>query len=160
MSIPTQEQIDTICRDLSKPMFPNGDLAALRRLSACDTDSLVLWRCLTMWKIEPPADDEIQAWTDAIALLASGHAVHSKATHLGAALHAANVSEGRLQRLLRAEGDAYADHARAMLHLMVTKGKSGDLTHLIQLRFNLDDAQRERVRRHIASNFYRAETQE
>lgn len=160
MSAPTSDDVDRICRHLGGEAFPPGDLAALRRLRAPHTDALVLWRYLTQWGINPQDDDEVRAWTEAIALLAGAHEVHSKAPHIGSTMQAADVSETRLLRLLRSEGEAYADHARSVLHLISSKGKTGDLSPLVQLRFRLDDAHRESIRRHIASNFYRSEPKE
>lgn len=154
------ETIDRICRDMTGDGFPPGDLASLRRLRADALDPLTLWRNLVRWGVDPRGDAEVAGWADTLALLASAPEVHQRGRHLGQALAEAGVSEARLLRLLRAEGDAFAAQARSVLHLLASSGESADLSFLAELRFALSPQRREHICRNIASNYYRHKPKE
>lgn len=148
------------CRENLTP----GDLAALRRLRPEDPGGAALWR-LVANRLEPaqalpeggPARLELERrWAVILRALAELALLHSPRRPLGTALAAAGVAEGRLLRLLRAQGGALFDAVRTTAHQLATAAEPVDLTLLAHLVLSAGRADEEEVRRRIARDYFRS----
>lgn len=139
----------------------NGEQAALARL---DPESPrphqvgALARALVIAGISPD-DWQAETW-QRWALIAHGMALagHDGASRLGAQFARADVSEGRVTRLLTARGDAFRQQVPRVLRLMASRGIAPnwlDFGALI-LASDRDEANAESLRLRIAGAYYAA----
>lgn len=154
------------------PKIPPGDQAALRRLQPGEGGGPAFWK-IAVHYLEPsgwlPAagasyrDDVEQRWAAILAAVARLKDQHPRDRErrrkpsLGAALHQAGVSEGRVLRLLRARDEALLTVVRTVSHQLASEGVPVDLTDLAELVLS-DGAPSDwenAVRRRIAMDFYR-----
>lgn len=139
----------------------NGEQAALARLDpeAPRPHQIgALARALVLAGISPD-DWQAENWLR-WALIAHGMALagHDAASLLGAQLARANVSEGRVTRLLTSRGDAFRQLVPRVLRLMASRGVAPnwrDLGALI-LTTDRDEAHAEMLRLRIAGAYYAA----
>lgn len=140
----------------------NGEQAALARL---DPDAPrpnqigALARTLLLAGISPD-DWQPETWRR-WALIAHGMALagHDAASRLGAQLARADVSEGRVTRLLTARSEAFRQQVPRMLRLMASRGVAPnwlDFGALI-LATDRDEAHAETLRLRIAGGYYAAQ---
>jgi CRISPR system Cascade subunit CasB len=137
----------------------NGEQAALARLNpeAPRTHQIgALARALMLAGIAPDdwPPETWQRW----ALIAHGMALagHDASAQLGAQLARADVSEGRITRLLTARGDAFRQQVPRVLRLMTSRGVAPnwhDFGRLI-LTTDVDETQAEALRLRIAGSYY------
>jgi CRISPR system Cascade subunit CasB len=158
----------TLVREISKGLDP-GELAELRRWSPDQLPSSpTFWRML-LWHIEPAghiapdgqggAKAERQ-WAALLSAMAQLKDLYVRGRSLGDAMVAANVSEARLGKLLRAEDDALFDALRAVVQQLASAREPVDwldLTFLVLSDSWPDDA-RQKVRIRIARRYYTAQS--
>ena len=151
-----------IAVDFATALSP-GDVADLRRL-----DPVKGTRCPAFWKIaverlEPAGfdfdDPEArwdERWAAVLQVMALLHGLPGRPHRLGAALAAAGVSEARVMRLLRSQGPALYDGLRMTARQLASAAVPvywADLAEFVLA--DAFDADRERVRRNVARDFYR-----
>lgn len=132
-----------------------GDVAELRRLRPESAPGFAFWRILVAADLTPP-DAQLGDFIAAVCLMAMAHGRHAPGSRLGRALADAGVDERRVLMLLRAEGPALFDQARSIAHLLDTKTVVFDHAELAQLILAREADTAERIRRRIASDFFRA----
>ncbi len=140
-----------------------GPRAELRRLDPRGALAQpALHRLLALYVPDLPVgnDEVMRAWglvVHALALAAPDNL--TGAEPLGRALHAADWKEGRLVNLLDADLEALADHLPRVVRFLVAKGQRLRARDVADLVFSRLDAENraDRVRRQIASDYYRAE---
>ena len=137
--------------------FPNGDRAALRRMSPDQPPPLGFYR-FAAHHLPEGWDRDADAIKDWMTIVA-GIAVMSPDAHqprrgLGAALAEAGYAESRLERLLASEGDTrrlLLLRAARYLSAKSARGNWVDGAHLVLVR---SSDRREAVHRKIATDFY------
>ncbi len=140
-----------------------GDLAELRRLVPDDPGGPAFWRIVVT--ILEPADalptngpsreQALRRWAAILRALATLAPFHDPRVPLGRALAEANVSEHRLNRLLRSSGETLFDHLRAVTHQLASKATAANLTDLAHLVLSDGRSDSERIRQEIANDYYR-----
>lgn len=176
---PFHERLRDVVNSLARRLDPNldaysggfgtGDTAELRRL---DAEKGVASTCAPFWRIvvqnlEPSGlvdqhdgDAKLVPWIAILRSLAQMAGLHRPGRALGQALAAANVSEMRLERLLRARDKELYDQLRVTLHALASHGETVDGVEIA--RFVLSDTwgevERERARRQVARAYYRTES--
>jgi CRISPR system Cascade subunit CasB len=137
-----------------------GDRASLRRLRPEQLHEPAFWKLTTTTlnahlPTTPAARDAAeQRWAMILPVLAD--AIHVPGRRLGTALAEAGVSEGRLIRLLRAQGEALEGVVRAVAHQLASAGAPFDHADLawLVLTEGRDDA--EKARHQVARDYYYA----
>lgn len=155
--------------DVYRGGFSTGEVAELRRL---DADKGVDSTCAPFWRIvvnelepaglirEKDGAEDLGSWIAIIKSLAQMAGLHRPGRPFGTALAAADVSEMRLNRLLRARGEALYDQLRVTLHALASHGEGADgldIAYFVLSDAGPDEDFRERVRRRVARFYYRAE---
>jgi len=136
-----------------------GDVAELRRMQVDDPPAAFWKICARLLESqlpprEPARSDVEKRWGTVLSTLARCKGAHAP-IGLGHALASAEVSEARVQTLLRADGDQLADQLRGIAHLADSKGVPLDFADIASLvLYPPDSARGERVRRAIARRFY------
>ena len=109
-----------------------GVAAALRRYRPGDAPSFAFWsthaemiETLYKWRVE--------RWPLVLAVMAELKGLHQPFGNLGATLAHEGYSELRLDRLLRAEGDALAHALRGTAHFLASRGAQVDQAQLARL---------------------------
>lgn len=137
-----------------------GDRASLRKLQPGRVQAPAFWRLSTAVLAEQlaGAPDARSAAEDrwAVILPVMESALHAPGRRLGAAFAAADVSEMRVTRLLRARGDVVADAVRAVGHQLIAAGQPFDHADLAWLVLSEGRADEEGCRRQIARDYYGA----
>jgi CRISPR system Cascade subunit CasB len=95
-------------------------------------------------------------WAAIIIGLAHLGALHHPDHRLGFALAAAQFSELRFARLLRADADRLADELPMLARFLAAKGESADWTAAAWLILSAGCPNEEAVRRHLARDYYGA----
>lgn len=141
-----------------------GDLAALRRARPGDLGGPAFWK-LAVDHLEPagllPApsapwrDDAERRWVVIVAGMAEMAGQHARGRRLGRVLAEVGVSEARVLRLLRAEGEALLQTVRPIVHQLATAGARLDWTDLADLVTSDGRPWQTEVRRRIALDYYR-----
>lgn len=140
-----------------------GQLAALRRADSAPNLALMALLVRTVdqpgrWPL--PSEDGARAaaesvWSTVISGLVRTRGLRD-ATPSGAALAAADLSELRLNRLLRAQGATLRGEVRAASQLLASKAVGSDWTDLAQLLLYPDGDDAERHRLKLARDYFRA----
>ena len=141
--------------------YSPGDVAALRRLGKGGWGVPIFWRIVTR-TLEPLGliasgerrEHDEQRWAVVLAALDGQHV---RGVRLGRALAEAGVSELRVERLLRAQDDALLALVRPLAHQLASKGTKFDQVGLVELVLSDGAPDKDRVRRAIGRDFYRAE---
>ena len=89
-----------------------------------------------------------------IQAVAVAYRVHVPKVRIGRSMQLADVSERRLIRLLRAEGDGLLSEARRVARQLQSRGQGVDLADFAILILSDDATDREKVRRGIASDYF------
>jgi CRISPR type I-E-associated protein CasB/Cse2 len=141
-----------------------GDVAQLRRLDPRAPGGSAFWRALTLY-VEPHSplqSDEARrlgeesAWAAVMRGMAHMSGLHTHGRRLGNALALADLSELRLNRLLRAEGAVAFDELAGVSTLLAARAIPVDWAELAELVLIRSDDGAERLRRRIARDFYRS----
>lgn len=131
-----------------------GDRAELRRLNRDQSPGITFWKTLARCDIDITHDKQQKQWMvilRACALLADNHSPYSS---LGRALSEAGLSELRLSRLLRAEGDSLLDEIATVTNFLNAKDVPVDLTDIAYLVIYSQESHHETLRRNIARGYY------
>lgn len=136
-----------------------GDVAALRRMDPRRPDAaffkiegLVLDGHLP-GAAEARADLETR-WAAIVAGLAQLRSLHAPGHRLGDVLADVQYSELRFARLVRADADRLIDELPALARFFSAKGARVDWTGAAQLMLSAGGPSEERVRRHLARDYY------
>lgn len=156
------EAFRRIAWELAEPWFGTGPLAALRRLDPTGTlAEPALQRLLARLPETWLRDGGERAWALLIHLLAlAAPRLHRGGVPLGAALHAARYSEGRLTRLLEARAAELPVLLPRLVRFLVAKGQAFDpdgLRRLVLAEARGDAEAAEAVRTAMARSYYRAD---
>jgi len=140
--------------------FSNGDLAELRRLSPEDAGSPAMWKVLSEVHDRdlsgPELEHALPAWACALQAVAQlAGAGGPRGRKLGPALAAAEFSELRLLRLLRADPPNLYREIRTAAQFLAQKGVDVNPLELGKLALEAHRDGMERLRRSIAHGYYR-----
>lgn len=116
--------------DSPRSGFTNGDRAALRRLSPVSPDArhlTALARALATVNPRPADAEAVLCWSIIINALAVGRARSHTGRPLGRVLHAAGVTEARLEALLAADPATLADLAPRIARRLDQSGEAGSV---------------------------------
>lgn len=139
----------------------HGDIATLRRMDPrrpaaafFKIEGLVLDEHL-------PGDGSVRAdletrWAAIIVGLAHLGELHRHDARLGFALVAAQLSELRFARIVRADTDRLVDDLPLLARFLAAKGVAADWTAAAKLILSADRSDEESVRRHLARDYYGA----
>ncbi len=142
--------------------WTKGDIAQFRRLDVKRRQVLdaAFWR-LSATVLEPEtlldegsSEERVSQWMAIIQALAVAYRTHVPKLRIGRAMQQADVSERRLMRLLRAEGDGLLSEARRVARQLQGRGQGVDLADLAILILSDEDPDREKVRRGIATDYF------
>lgn len=137
-----------------------GDRASLRKLRPGHVQTPAFWRLSTSVLADSlPEKAELRSAAEdrwAVILPVMESALHAPGRRLGSALAAANVSEMRVTRLLRARAEGVADAVRAVGHQLIAAGAPFDHADLAWLVLSEGRADDESCRRQIARDYYGA----
>jgi CRISPR type I-E-associated protein CasB/Cse2 len=151
--------VEQIAADLAQASA--GELAELRRLTPNDYGGSTFWRILItrldpeLPRGEPERSRALGQWAIILRALAELGALHHPRQSLGTAMAEAGISELRLNRLLRAGGEALFDEVRRITHQLVSAGVAVDTTDVARLVLSEGRSDALRVRQHIANDYYR-----
>lgn len=161
-----REVVRTIGWELGHPetgAIPSGDVAALRRARPGEIGGPAFWK-IAVRHLEPanllPAasapwrDAAERRWTAILQGMAEMAKLHGGGLRVGRALAERSVSEHRLLRLLRAEGEGLLDQVRTISHLLANRGARIDWTDLAELVYYDGRPPQHSVRRRIALDYY------
>jgi CRISPR system Cascade subunit CasB len=138
-----------------------GDVATLRRMDPRRPDA-------AFFKIEGlllgehlPGEADARAdletrWAAIVVGLAHMDELHRLDQRLGYALVTARFSELRFARLLRADVERLIDDLPMLARFLTAKGVPADWTPAAQLVLSAGCADEERIRRHLARDYYGA----
>jgi CRISPR type I-E-associated protein CasB/Cse2 len=165
----TQETTETtlaaivgrIAYDLEQRLGP-GDVAELRRMHPDSPVCPAFWRILIehldaqLPAAEAARTEAITRWSAAIQAMAELRGLNRPGARLGSAAAAADVSELRVIRLLRASGVALLDGLRTLAHQLATAAVAVDCADLARLVLSDGRADEQAVRERIAYDYYGA----
>ena len=142
-------------------MWTKGDIAQFRRLDVKrrQIHDAAFWR-LAATLLDPELLDEGSSeqrgsqWMAIVQAVAVAYRVHVPKVRIGRSMQLADVSERRLMRLLRAEGDGLLSEARRVARQLQSQGQGVDLADFATLILSDDATDREKVRRGIASDYF------
>ncbi|HVB81363.1 MAG TPA: hypothetical protein VNE82_15630 [Candidatus Binataceae bacterium] len=140
-----------------------GARAELRRLRPGDPGGPAFWR-VVVTRLEPdylpgagPArDDALRRWAVILRAMAELEGLHKPLRRLGAALARTEVSELRMNQLLRTSGDPLFNEVRAVTHQLATARATAavDLTGIARLVLSDGQPSGQAVRQTIANDYY------
>lgn len=140
-----------------------GDLAALRRVKSGDPTCLAFWK-IAAAELEPslpPAglrrEEAETRWRGILSAMAELEGLHEPQRSLGRALAEERYAKLRLERLLRAHGEALGDSVRTMAHFLGSKAAGFNQADLARLVLSDGRRDEDRARRKIARDYYRAQ---
>jgi CRISPR system Cascade subunit CasB len=156
--------VEAVASAIASGRLGPGELAELRRLSPEDPAPPAFWHALI--RLVEPKDqgpggtDRRQAWERQWAVILAGMATlgHIRDTSFGQALAEAGYAEPRLRRLLRARGTRLWDEVRLGVRFLAAKGAAirwQDCAELVLADPEAHPSWAERVRRHIARDYFR-----
>jgi CRISPR type I-E-associated protein CasB/Cse2 len=151
---PIHEQAIALARVVHHTDRP-GEIAELRKLRPDAVPGFAFWRVLVTADLTPP-DIALPSFISTVCLMAMAHGRHAPGRQLGRALAEAAVDEKRVLALLRASGPALFDQARSVTHVLDTHAIAFDHAELAQLLLAHNPEQSERIRRRVASEYFRA----
>ncbi len=138
-----------------------GELAELRRLTPDDYGGSAFWRVVItrldpeLLSDEPARASALRQWAIILRALAELGDLHDPRHRLGSSMAEAQVSELRLNRLLRASGEALFDEVRRITRQLVSRGAAVDATDLARLILSDGRSDELSVRQRIANDYYR-----
>ena len=135
-----------------------GELAALRRMNPKTpaTASVALYTLLERAGVDVrSASPELPRWALVTHCLALVRGAHRPRAPLGAALHAAGVSESRLKQLLEADSDVLFDLLPRLARRFAAQGLATDWSALVELALtaDFDENRADAARLRIARSF-------
>jgi CRISPR type I-E-associated protein CasB/Cse2 len=153
--------VHTVAARIGRPEYPPGNLAQLRRLEPGQPEGSAYWR-LVADHLPEAFDNCGLGWAFAatlrgMALAAPFHRLErGERRSMGQALAEMDVSDARLLRLLRADGDALPRELRRLARLVQAKGDKArfDWTEAMWLLWTAGRGG-EGNRRKIAKEYYR-----
>ncbi|MEM7586355.1 MAG: type I-E CRISPR-associated protein Cse2/CasB [Acidobacteriota bacterium] len=160
-----EEVVHGIAWKIKNEVLSPGDVASLRRLDIESPDAPAFWKILVS-EVEPhgqrPGVDGERRWALILTCIAELHMLDAKQRTLGEALAAANVSEMRLARLLRADLPNLLHTLRPVCRQIASSGERVDLADLARLIISARgndgtfpaEETAQRLRRRIARDFY------
>lgn len=165
-----------LAAEIASGGFPRGDLAELRRMDSDTPDTAAFWRLAAKHDLlgHPRVERKWALILRGIALMTptgnTGHrTAHDKTVPVGKALFVGGdpgratgyYSETRLNRLLTARGSTLTSLLTRMFRMMAAANQPFDWAQMANLILSdgYDEQSAERVRRSIASAYYRAENQ-
>lgn len=142
-----------------------GDVAALRRIDPHDPSCPAFWRMVVNHLVPAgaiPVDghgrDEIERrWASILGGMALMQGLHRPGRRLGKALAAADFSELRFVRLLRAQDGQLLREVRTLARYLASKAEPVDWADLARLVITRNRRTAESVRRGIARDYYSAQ---
>ncbi len=147
---------------LTAEHFPLGDRAQLRRMQG-GVPAPAFWKIAARFLDQELTADsgsrreqQERRWALILAALAEVQDLHRHGRSLGHALAEADVTEARVDRLLRAHGAALPHLVRAVVHQLTTRGTAVDLADLAWLVLSDGRRDEERGRRKVAREYYQA----
>lgn len=160
-------------RELASDRFSRGDLAELRRMNPEAPDAAAFWRLTARHGLlgQPRLERKWGLILRGVALMTptgrTKGSAHDETIPVGKALFIGGdagrttgyYSEARLNRLLTARGPMLTSLLIRMFRMMATANQPFDWVQMAELILNDGYKERaaERVRRNIASTYYRAE---
>lgn len=147
-----------VARALEEGAIAPGEAADLRRLKPANPAAPAFWRILAHY-VAPQferalTEEEERRWAVILNALAYLVRLDAPGQRLGTALREAGLSELRLVRLLRAEGERLEDAVRQTARFLASKGRSANLAELARLVLSDGRKDPERVRRDIARDYF------
>jgi CRISPR system Cascade subunit CasB len=143
--------------------FPTGDRADLRRMPEDGEPRPAFWKIAALYldaqlptHAGPFREDLERRWAVILAAVAEVHDLHRPGRALGHALAEAEVTEARVDRLLRAHGSTLPHLVRTTVHQLVTRGTAVDLTDLAWLVLSDGRGDADRARRKVAREYFQA----
>jgi CRISPR type I-E-associated protein CasB/Cse2 len=151
--------IRQIARDLAEA--GTGERAELRRHKPDDPGGPAFWR-IVVSRLEPDylpgggsaRDNALRQWAVILRAIAELDGMHNEGRRLGAALADIQVSELRLNKLLRASGEPLFDEVRTIAHQLATAAVPVDLTGIARLVLSEGQPHEQAVRQTIANDYY------
>lgn len=149
---------------IKNELMSKGEVAELRRLSRASTRGRgsAFWRIVVQdlekhrllcgdvtWKHD--------CWSTILQGLATVAELHSPRVSLGRAIDAAEISEARLTRLLRARGDGLHSLIRPLAHQLRSRAQTVNWGDVAWLLLSERSADADRCRQSIANDYYRSE---
>jgi CRISPR type I-E-associated protein CasB/Cse2 len=136
-----------------------GTRAELRRLTPDDPGGPAFWRIVVRHldrelPVGDQRDQALRQWAAILRALAQLHALHNSSHRLGTVLAEADISELRVNKLLRTSGDRLFDQVRAVSHQLVSAGVSVDVTGFARLVLSDDKPNERAIRQGIANDYY------
>jgi CRISPR system Cascade subunit CasB len=147
---------------IDKTLGP-GDVAELRRLKPEDPASPAFFKLIVaaidsdeqLPATGPARDAAEKRWAAVCQVAANTAGLHRPGAKLGGALQQAGLSELRLVRLLRAEGETLFVEVRRLGQFLASKAQPFDLVELARLVLVQDGELADSLRRGIARNYFR-----
>jgi CRISPR system Cascade subunit CasB len=144
-------------------MIPPGDVGELRRARPGDVGGPALWK-IAVRHLEPAGllpsesapwrDSSERAWTAILGGMADMAGLHTGGARPGRVLAEREVSEHRVNRLLRARGEALLGLVRTVARQLASRGARVDWTDLANLVLRDGTEWQDRIRRRIALDYY------
>lgn len=140
---------------ISHPEFPTGERAKLKRMGPGEPPPLAFYRFAFRhlpegWERRP------QPWMTMVAGIAlmCPHP-HRPDRPAGRALAESRYSEGRMERLLDAEGETQLTLLLRAARFLAAKGAACNWTDFARLLLTTDREKQEAARQHIARDYFR-----
>jgi len=154
--------VPRLARVLADPHFPNGERAALKRMSLDGTAPLALHRFILRHVDETWQNEQ---WTPRWRALVCALAIQrdggfDPARPWGQALAEARFAESRLERLLAAQGNALLTLALRAARQLAARATACDWRQFAELVFCTDVQAREHINTRIARDYYRTLNQD
>jgi CRISPR system Cascade subunit CasB len=136
-----------------------GTLAELRRIRPDDPGGAAFWRIVVRrLDLELPVGerryDALRRWAVILSALAELEGLHNPGRRLGSVLAQADVSEARLTKLLRVNGEALWDAVRGVTHQLASANAQVDMAGFARLVLSDGRADEQAVRQTIANDYY------
>ena len=151
----------TIAGALHQEHFPNGERAALKRMTPGGRAPLAYHRFLMRTVPEALQASRYEAcWQTLIAGIALQPAhPHDATQSLGQALVRIDFSEDRLERLLASDGSVLHTLVLRLARRLAVQHQKTNWNDLSRLLFAYNEEARERINTRIARDFYRVSKQ-
>ncbi len=164
--------------DLAAEGFPRGDLAALRRMNPDAPDAAAFWRLMARANVSanPAVERKWALVVHGIAIMTrtadadpASRSAHQRNASIGRALYhggdpartSAFYSPSRLNRLLTARGPILRTLLARMFRMVAAADQRFDWYQMALLVLNEghDEQRADKIRRHIARDYFQAENQ-
>jgi len=148
--------VGVIAASIKQGLSP-GDLSALRRVGRRNWGVPAYWRVVNNVLVPRGlvvSERDEAHWAVVLSALALLGGQHEYGMSFGRALAVARVSDSRVERLLRAHGDALLDLVRPLAHQLASSGVRFNQVILADLIISDGTVREDKVRRSIARDFY------